>query len=337
MSSIRRSSRPINTLLLAAVVSITAFSIFQSQSVSRLNDELQTARAETQTARKEHGAAVSGLEAQIVELTETLSLSTEKLQQATEALSMRQPALEERQPAPLTPEEIQALQAAVKQPSVRIETDSAGGENKTYTFPELIDPAGKVLATNMVFSRLYGTKLAFRNAAGAPASYEAKELHVGILAHLGIDLYDAQRKQKEWEEQIATRKELARQRQIAKAKAEREARKEMAKLMEGRRKERLEQRMRMAEIENERTKALAAMKQADAAMIEAQKPPRQLVSPFVPHYYPSGIFVPTRPNGNAPSARTANQVTAPQGSPQPKPFVAPTGQLPRTGQLKIGN
>jgi len=337
MSSIRRSQRPINPLLVAAVVLIAAISIYQSQTVSRMGDELRVAREEARAAHEQRDSTVSELETQIQELTETLSLSTEKLQQATEALATRRAAAVETQPAPPSPAEMRALQAAVKQPAVEVKTDTAGGETRIYTFPELIDPAGKVVATDMEFSRLYGTKLAFRNSSGAPVSYEAEELHAGILAHLGIDLYDAQRKQREWEEQIARRKELATQRQIAKAKAEQEARKEMAKLMEERRKERIEHQMRLAEIENERTKALAAMKQADAAMIEAQKPPTQLVNPFVPNVFPATTLVPTRPGVNAPMAPSANQLTAPQGAPQSAPFVAPTGQLPRTGQLKIGN
>ncbi len=328
MPALRRSNKSSDLLLLVAVVAALVFAIDQARNVSDLNAELQTARSRHEATLSIRDSEVAELEAQIAELTETLTLSTEKLQQATAALNTHAVRGPIPPPPPLTADEIRELKAAVKPPVIRRETDRAGGETKVYLFPELINPEGGSLAKDMEFSRLYGTKLAFRNASGAPASFEAEELHPGILAHLGIDLYDAQRRQQEWEEKIAKRKEDARQRQIARIQAEQKAFEARAEREAELRKERFEQQARLAEIENERTKALAAMKQADAAMIEAYKPPTALVNPLLPNNLGvQTVIVPSAPTVTGPVAQTANQVSTTQGPPQPRPFKAPTGQL----------
>jgi len=69
------------------------------------------------------------------------------------------------------------------------------------------------------------------------------------------------------------------------------------------RKEAFDRQARLAALENERTKALAAMKQADAAMIEAQKPPTTLINPGITTGFGvQSIVVPAEPTVNGPQA-----------------------------------
>lgn len=338
MPSSRNSSKTSTIIFLAALTLTLAFAVVQRQETARLSQDLvaaQEALMKSQTAAREQVASVATLEKQVADLTEVLTKSTEKLQQATAALSAAQPARQA--PPPLSAAELSQLQAAVKEPIITTETDRKGAEIKKYIFPELIDVNGKPLASDMEFTRLYGTKLAFRSPTGTPASYEAETLHPGILAHLGINLYDAKQKQEEWEEQIRKRKELALLQQAARKKAEIKRLEHQAK----RQKEEFDRQTKIAKIESDRMLAEAAIRRAEAAMVEAQRPPdnHYYGQPYNNAYnYGYGLgtrFVPSRSNANGPQARTANQVPVPQGAPQPKPFVAPSGQLPPRGQLKI--
>lgn len=343
MSPFRNQSRTSPLIFLAALALTLAFAVAQWRKTAQLTHELESAQValkESQSGLAQQDASIAALETQVLGLTEVLTQSTEKLQQATAALNAIPSGSQA--PPPLSAAEISQLQAAVKDPFVTTETDRKGAEIKTYVFPELIDPDGKHLASNMEFTRLYGTKLAFKSASGAPASYEAEELHPGILAHLDISLYDAKQKQEEWENQIKRRKEIAMQQQAARQRAELERRKHEAERL----KEELDRKAKIARIENDRMLAEAAIRQADAAIMEAQRPPDNYYSQ--PVIYGNGFgngigFIPTQSNANGPMGPTvngplapnANQVAAPQGAPQPKPFVAPTGQLPPRGQLKI--
>lgn len=337
MSPSRNKSRSTTVIFLAALALTLAFAFNQRQETARLSAELTTtlgALKESQSTLAEQDGSVATLEKQVDELTEVLTLATEKLQQATAALSAPPPT--RRAPPPMTAAQVSQLQSAVKDPAVTTKTDRKGTEVKTYFFPELIDPTGKHLASNMEFTKLYGTKVAFRSATGTPASYEAEELHPGILAHLGISLYEAKQEQDDWENKIKRRKELALQQQTARWKAMQLAAVEKAKRDKERRKELFDKNAKLAQIANERMKAEAAMKQADAAIMDAQRPPDYYVRPGFNYngYVNNGGFVPTAPRSTLPRAQNANQIPAPQGTPQPKPFVAPRGQLPRKGLLK---
>lgn len=343
MSSHRNQSRASTILFLSALALTLAFALHQRRETARVTDELaasQAAHKESQSALARQDASIAAMETQVLELTEVLTQSTEKLRQATEALNAASAA--DRPPPQLTAAEVSQLQSAVKDPVVTTETDRKGAEVKTYVFPELIDPDGKHLASDMEFTRLYGTKLAFKSETGTPASYEAEELHPGILAYLDINLYDAKQKQEEREDQIKRRKEIAMQQQAARQKAELERRKKESEF----RKEEFDRKAKIAKIENDRMLAEAAIRQADAAIMEAQRPPDNYYSQ--PVIYGNGFgngirFIPSQSNANGPMGPTvngpvapnANQVAAPQGAPQPRPFVAPTGQLPPRGQLKI--
>lgn len=278
-----RQGRSSNVPLVLAIVVAMGFALWQTRETSRLAGELTNARNEAQALQSQQVAKIQEQEGQIVELTEILQLSTEKLQQATAALTNRPTAVAagtqvaRPAPPPLSAEVIEHLQAQVKTPVVATGQDAAGEETRSYIFPELVSPDGRLLGADMTFSRQYGSKLAFRPRSGAPVTFEVDELHPGILTHLGIDPYEAQRAQSEMDEKAARRKEAQRERELARHKAQAEALKERAELVKELRKETFDRQMRLAELENERTKALAAMKQADAAMVEAQKPPPTLL------------------------------------------------------------
>ena len=288
---------------------------------------------ESKLAITEQDASVVALEKQVDELTEVLTQSTEKLQQATAALSAPPPARQA--PPPMTAAEVSRLQSAVKEPTVTTETDLTGKESRKYVFPELIDPTGKTLASNMEYTQQYGSRVAFKSETGKPAIYEAEDLHPGILAHLGIDLYEAKRKQEELDDQRKKHKEIARLQQAARQKAQRLAAIEEAKRADARQKEKFERDAKLAQIANDRLRAEAAMRQADAAIMESQRPPDIYYGQTQYNPYNSFPLIPTTSAPQAPQSRAANQIPAPQGAPQRKPFVAPKGQLPARGQLKF--
>lgn len=304
-----RQGRSASVPLVLAVAVAMAFALWQTRENSRLAGEVRAARNESQAVQTQQLQKIQEQEAQIVELSEVLQLSTEKLQQATAALTNRPATVAEAAPVarpappPLSAEVIEHLQAQVKAPVVETELDSSGEETRSFTFPELVSPEGELHGTDMKFSRQYGSKLAFRSSSGLPVTFEVDELHPGILTHLGIDPYEAQRAQDEMNEKAARRKEAQRERELARHKAQAEALKERMALAKELRKEAFDRQARLAALENERTKALAAMKQADAAMIEAQKPPTTLINPGITTGFGvQSIVVPAEPTVNGPQA-----------------------------------
>ena len=344
MAKRARQTRSSNAILFLSVAIALAFALFKTRENSRLAGDLATVTAQADAARDEQAAKIAEQEGQIAELTEILQQSTEKLQQATAALTnlRAEASIAVPSPPPLTEEAIRNLQAQVTTPVIEVENGRGGEEIRIYTFPELVSPEGELLGSDLKFSRQYGSKLAFRSSSGQPVSFDVAALHPGILTHLGIDPYDAQRAQSELEEKQARRKEAARLRQIARLKAEAE----QAELARELRKETFERQTQLARLENERTRAEAAMKQADAAMIEAHKPPTTLVNSggFGTGFGFQTIVVPAAPTANGPMAPQSVGQRAPSGiqnsttpAAQPAPvFTQPSRQPRLPGQLKTG-
>jgi len=340
-----RQSTSSNAPLILAVVIALGFALWQTREKVRLEATAEAAELNAQALQERHSSTMQEQEEQILELTELLQRSTDKLQQATAALTNRASALATPAglvPPPLTTEDVRELQSEIKAPSVEVVVGQDGEETAIYTFPELVSPEGELLGADMKFSRRYGSKFAFRDNEGQPVSFDAAALHPGILTHLGIDPYEAQREQDALEEKQARRKEMARLRQIARLQAEAE-RAELAKEL---RKEAFERQARLAELENERTKAEAAMKQADAAMVEANKPPPTLINnPAISGGFGlQTIVVPATSTANGPLAqnsvgqRAASgiQNTTAQPAQSPPVFTQPSRQPRLPGQLRTG-
>lgn len=128
------------------------------------------------------------------------------------------------------------------------------------------------MATNVIFSRLYGRKLAFRPTAGVPLAVDVDDVHPAVLSYLKIDAESAKDQQRRsdlaWHARlVAERKALQ-----EKYEAQERLRIEQAKANAEMARARAEERRQLEAAENERMKAFAEMRKADAAMIEALKP-----------------------------------------------------------------
>ena len=147
-------------------------------------------------------------------------------------------------------------------------------------FPEVRDNNNNLRATNATFAKLSGRRLIFRPEEGVSIEMDVDEVHPAILAYLEIDVEKAKGNQSAadiaWE-----RREISEHAQaVEQARLEQEAKEAQERI-------RIEQEKANAEIAkqnaqaqaiaeaayNERMKAQAAKEQADAAMLDAGKPP----------------------------------------------------------------
>ena len=163
-------------------------------------------------------------------------------------------------------------------------TGSREEKNHRVVFPELLSKTGRLIARQQEFSNQLGRNLIFKDAEGKRLRLDLEELHPQILATLGIDPQAARQEQQELDAKSAQFNAAARQAQAAhaaavaqaqKEKREQEARTavEMARLDEERRKAVQEENIRLQNAENDRLRAIAALRAADAALYQSQPAP----------------------------------------------------------------
>jgi hypothetical protein len=149
-------------------------------------------------------------------------------------------------------------------------------DRKIYFFPKVVGTNGTILATNATFAYITGRRLVFRPENETAIAVDVDNVHPLVLQYLGIDAEAVKLKKRQMDEadEARIKKDIDDFNQSIKARAaqywaDEKIRAEMAKADE-------EKRQKQQAAENERIKALAAAKAADAAMIEAQKPPSQI-------------------------------------------------------------
>lgn len=251
------------------------------------------------------------LEEKVGQLAEVLNQSTEKLNEAHSKLNQ----YETRSKPPVAT-------GAVPAPVVTESKDRTGKVVKHYTFPKVLGKDGQSLAADVEFGNIYGRRLVFRRAAGAPLAFDVDEVHTDVLAHLQIDPEAAKYQQTQMDRQKKQREEAAYKdylvRHVAEQKAIQTAQVEQAKAEEARRKQQAEMDLKYRELENDRIRAEAQLRSADAAMARAFNPsPTYYNYPLNGVPYVNGVPVMPvypLPPGTAPTAPTAPTVpTVPSG------------------------
>ena len=152
-------------------------------------------------------------------------------------------------------------------------------EGKTV-YPKVLDRYGRTLAVNAEFSRRFVSKLIFRQLDGAPVSIDVQEIHPAFIKLLELDVAAviAERTTQNAKDAAARRaaaiqQGIASHNRLENAKIQRQYAAEQAIAQE-------EWRVKMEAERNERVKAEAAwreanaaMRAADAAMMQALNPP----------------------------------------------------------------
>ncbi|HSH96185.1 MAG TPA: hypothetical protein VK968_18715, partial [Roseimicrobium sp.] len=280
-------------------------------ALRKLADPSQSGRADSRHA----------LENKLNQLSTVLNQSTEQLKLANLKLKAYEAKYksdsDSEQAAAAKQATMEKAKTEVAAPTVSSSTASNGKEQKKITFAQLPSSKGAILATNIDFGDVYGRKLVFRPATGAPKSYDVDELHLGVLAHLNLDPDILKRDQSEIdqrlkEQEAAYRKDLA-ERRAAEAKVAAERAKlevEYARLREEQRRAKTDEDLKRKQIENDRLRAEASLRAADAAMQEALKP-EYIIQPV---YTTPVIIVPRGSTGT-------NRIP---------PFIPPSPAGPRT-------
>lgn len=265
------------------VVSITSALVFgvwlvrekraRDRVVVQLREAEQALAAE-QAALKTEEETAKALESKLGQMTEVLTNLTARLREAATDLNENQARLEALRQAVAQKESQQRLLAALPEPR-KVSKDGA----TTWLFSQLLSADGRVLALNAEYSATYGRRVAFRYENGDRGAYDVDELHPGVLSKLQIDPAIAKAKQAA-QDQAAVRQRAAElqgyqeklQQFHQRQEEEARQREEQARLAEVQRQNQLNEQLRIQAAENDRIRALAAMRQADAAMMQALNP-----------------------------------------------------------------
>jgi len=326
--------RRIHLLLLGLgavlLVALAALLLHSRAGQARVRAELAEAREaatrqgiELRVSRE----TAAQLEQKLTEVAEVLSQTTEKLAETSQRLA----AGETRQTnAPAGGQKPAGQPVANPAPAPERELN-------LLTLAELPGAKGGVLATNVTFAGLSGRRLIFRRAEGPPTAFDVDDVHPATLARLNVDPDAAKQRQYELDQQKRAHAEAAArayQTRLAAAQklAEQEAarRRDQAREAEEQRKIAEERALKLEALEIERQKAQAALRQADAAIIQALNPVPVYVNPLfnsVTNTLPSSPSAPNRPQ--APTLPTAP--TAPIQPQAPTPSALPTAPTQPTG------
>lgn len=256
-------------------------------------------QAQAEAAQKQATERASHLQEQLAAATNELESARLKVEayEAKRQIEAQALAAEVKKNSDLS-----ALKAEVPEPKTVTTATSGKKEQKILTFPKLMGPGGKILATDAEFRTQFGRRFVFKSSEGRAVAYDVDELHPGVLLHLGLNREASVAAQSEIDRQAQVaeqkyRANLAARAEVEKKNAEIRAKMmvEYAKLTEERRKSKLEEDLKIQAAETERLKAEASMRAADAAVEEALRP-------FYPEYFiqqvltPPVIVVPQPPN-----------------------------------------
>lgn len=270
-----------SSFVVLVLVTVTAGGvlIYSDQQRRILQEELAVTR-QSYSAR-ENTARV--MEEKLNQLSQVLTQSTAQLRLANlklEAYEAKQQAdVEAAQRNAARSADLKKAMAAVPAPVVETSLNSLGREIRHYTFPQLLGAKSEVLATNATYSSAFGQRLVFRPVTGSPLAFDVDELHPGVLAYLGLDADTLKQAQVELDQrrqaqEAAYRKDLA-LRQAAEQKAAAEQARlnvEYAKLREEQRQAQVAEDQKNRQLDNDRLRAEAAMRSADAALQDALRP-----------------------------------------------------------------
>lgn len=296
--------------LVLALLGLLAALLFQRSANNRLAKELEAAQKSVQASQRAietTGSLSRQLEEKMGRMTEVLNQSTERLTETSAKLKEYEakfgPVGASRR-QPLSPDEAARLKAQVPAPQVEEGKDRSGKVVKRVVFTELTGKEGKVLATNAEFGSILGRRLFFRRAVGSPLAFDVDELHPGVLAYLDVNPEEAKYQQVQMDQQKKEREAAAykdyQARQIAERKAWEVARAEQARTEEARRKQQAELDLKYRELENDRIRAEAQLRAADAAMTRAVNSAPYYYNQ-VPYYVPLYPFAPgTQPTPPTP-------------------------------------
>lgn len=208
---------------------------------------------------------IDSLQNKVGQLVEVLTNSTAKIQ----SLSNQIREFEDKQK--LTESEAEQERLIMSQvPAPRNERNA--DNNMAWVFPKLLDKTGRLLASNAEFARIYGRSMIFRPQDRSPLAVDVLSVHPAILKHLKIDVALAMAAQEAIDRKMSSiAADNARRAVITAAENAEQARINTLALAE-RAKAQEEWRVKSEAERNERLKAEAAMKAADAAMFQAQNP-----------------------------------------------------------------
>lgn len=252
----------------------------RSQKVSLQLSEAKRVTVRREQALEERGQIAQMLENKVQQLTTVLTNSTAQLQATRARLEDAERALAAKEAEQHQEETARQSLGQVPAPAVTVAVGADGKESRTFAFPRVLDRDGLALGTNMTFIQRYGRKLVFRPAAeGTSISVDVNTIHPAILSYLSIDAESAKADQsridtawraKEEADRVAAREHYLVQQQRQEAeeriRIERDkANAEIARLS-------AEEQAKREYAENERIKALAAARMADAAISGALAP-----------------------------------------------------------------
>jgi len=282
--SVQEILRMKNVRIIATIV-LVCFSVVQAVLVyavwikkrtveARLKETL-TAATNSQSALKTKEETIELLEGKVNRLVQVLTNSTAQLRTAQEAIRAIELAREENRKQ----EEAAArIVAEVPAPTITVETDRAGKQVKKFLFPKVMSAGGNVLATNAAFGKLVGRRLSFWPETG-PIALDVERVHPAILRYLEIDPEGAKQIQVRMDASWRAQQAADHQRMLAEQKFQQErweaqelVRVEQEKANAEIAKNRAQERATLETAYNERLKAQAAARMADAAMIDAMTP-----------------------------------------------------------------
>ena len=268
------------------------------------NQRLQQHLAESQrllnakdAALARNAQALATLESKVSQMTLVLTNSTAHLEAAQRRVQelTAQLALAVTPPAPSvapSPKEGQPRHPAPAfAPTIRWTTNDLGKAEAVSVFATLYDKNGRGLGEQLEYSGVYGRRVAFRAlSSGQRMAFDVDDLHPDVLLALGINAstqkdQDA-RQQRLWKQvqaiqlaAAAPAEEARRAKLAAEAAVRAEAQREMA--AEAQRQ--WERDMQAMSVENDRARADAALRAADAAMLNALNPnPDIIINNHVP-------------------------------------------------------
>lgn len=152
-------------------------------------------------------------------------------------------------------------------PGPLVTTDELG--HKKFVFSKVVGAGGGTLLTDATFSGLYGRRLAFRADGDVIKAYDVDEMHPLMLKYLSINAEAAKVAQKHMSEAAIKQQQAQYAQMLQDQQAWAIQREANGKIAIEQQKLAAEQAAKQTELETERIKA-------NAAMIQAQKPPNQL-------------------------------------------------------------
>ncbi len=267
-----------------SLITALAFGVLlvsEKRSHDRLTIQFKDAEkmaAAKQSTLKDAEETAKQMESKLNQMTQVLTNLAARLQDATVELKENEAKSQALREAGGQEESKERLLAALPKPQKVVRSGTP-----SWLFPQLLNTNGRVLAVNAEYSATYGRRIAFKYENGDRGVYDVDELHPGVLRTLGVDPEAAKQRQAEKDAAAARKKaaelqayqefyEEMRGRQGEFQQKWERQRQEQARLAETQRQNQLNEQLRIQAAENDRLRAEAAMRAADAAMVQALNP-----------------------------------------------------------------